>query len=77
MRTWSFARQKSRKGPWEELARDRDRFQRRIRDSEQILGRCLTPSHRQKVRAGLEQEAQEQAAATCTSELQAQLSFDV
>lgn len=37
-----------RKGHWEELARDRYRFQRRIKETELVIGLCLTPDHRQK-----------------------------
>ncbi|CAF90316.1 unnamed protein product [Tetraodon nigroviridis] len=48
MRSWTFARQASRKGNWEEMARDRDRFQRRIREAEAQLGPCLSPAHRRK-----------------------------
>uniref|UniRef100_A0A096MBK4 Protein phosphatase 1 regulatory subunit 15A/B C-terminal domain-containing protein n=1 Tax=Poecilia formosa TaxID=48698 RepID=A0A096MBK4_POEFO len=54
MRTWPFARQASRKGHWEELARDRDRFRRRIADTEQAVGYCLTQPHREKMRAYLD-----------------------
>ncbi|XP_068595553.1 protein phosphatase 1 regulatory subunit 15B [Brachionichthys hirsutus] len=49
MRAWAFARQACRKGPWEEMARDRDRFGRRIREAEQAIGYCFTPLHRQSV----------------------------
>ncbi|XP_028813753.1 uncharacterized protein LOC114766756 isoform X2 [Denticeps clupeoides] len=51
MQTWSFALQASRKGPWEEFARDRDRFQRRIKETEQAIGYCLSHSHRMKILA--------------------------
>ncbi|XP_014915167.1 protein phosphatase 1 regulatory subunit 15B [Poecilia latipinna] len=54
MRTWPFARQASRKGHWEELARDCDRFRRRIADTEQAVGYCLTQPHREKMRAYLD-----------------------
>ncbi|XP_024136902.1 protein phosphatase 1 regulatory subunit 15B [Oryzias melastigma] len=54
MRTWPFARQASRKGAWEEMARDRDRFRRRIADVERAIGHCFSPPHRQKVRAYVE-----------------------
>ncbi|XP_029952501.1 protein phosphatase 1 regulatory subunit 15A [Salarias fasciatus] len=57
MRTWLFARQESRKGPWEEMVRDRDRFRRRIQDTEKAIGYCLTPSHRERIRASLEDGA--------------------
>ncbi|TTD62565.1 Protein phosphatase 1 regulatory subunit 15B [Bagarius yarrelli] len=48
MRAWSFALQACRKGPWEEHARDRDRFQRRILEIEQAIGYCFMQSHREK-----------------------------
>uniref|UniRef100_A0A4W3K135 Protein phosphatase 1 regulatory subunit 15A/B C-terminal domain-containing protein n=1 Tax=Callorhinchus milii TaxID=7868 RepID=A0A4W3K135_CALMI len=38
-----------RKGPWEEYARDRCRFQRRIRETEESIGYCFTFEHRQSV----------------------------
>uniref|UniRef100_A0A3Q1GI60 Protein phosphatase 1, regulatory subunit 15B n=1 Tax=Acanthochromis polyacanthus TaxID=80966 RepID=A0A3Q1GI60_9TELE len=54
MRSWPFARQASRKGHWEEMARDRDRFRRRIRETEQAIGHCFTHSHREKIQAYLD-----------------------
>ncbi|MBN3285350.1 PR15B phosphatase, partial [Polyodon spathula] len=38
-----------RRGPWEELARDRCRFLRRVQETEDAVGCCLAPAHRQKV----------------------------
>ena len=38
---WDFAYRNSRKGPWEELARDRDRFRRRIETLSKVLEPCL------------------------------------
>lgn len=55
MRTWPFARRACRKGHWEEMARDRDRFRRRIGEAEQTVGRCFTPAHRRTVWAYLRQ----------------------
>ncbi|XP_068452716.1 protein phosphatase 1 regulatory subunit 15B isoform X2 [Clinocottus analis] len=54
MRSWPFARQASRKGHWEEMARDRDRFRRRVRDAERVIGRCLAEPHRERMRARLD-----------------------
>ncbi|XP_062861165.1 protein phosphatase 1 regulatory subunit 15B [Trichomycterus rosablanca] len=51
MRVWSFALQACRKGPWEEYARDRTRFQKRILETEQVIGYCFNPSHRDKFSA--------------------------
>ncbi|ARF02779.1 SWPV1-205 [Shearwaterpox virus] len=38
-----------RKGPWEEFARDRYRFKKRINETGEIIERCLTESHRQNI----------------------------
>ncbi|KAM5237794.1 protein phosphatase 1 regulatory subunit 15B [Ctenodactylus gundi] len=38
-----------RKGPWEELARDGCRFQKRIQETEDAIGYCLTFEHREKM----------------------------
>ncbi|KAM4618465.1 uncharacterized protein ACJ7VT_007847 [Polymixia lowei] len=54
MRTWPFARQASRKGHWEEMARDRDRFRRRIVETEQAIGHCFSQSHRERIRPYLD-----------------------
>lgn len=39
----------ARKGPWEEFARDRDRFSRRIRDTEEQISWVLSLNHRRNV----------------------------
>lgn len=54
MRTWPFARQASRKGHWEEMARDRDRFRRRIQETEQAIGHCFSHAHRERIQAYLD-----------------------
>ncbi|KAK7152235.1 hypothetical protein R3I94_008533 [Phoxinus phoxinus] len=51
MHSWSFALQASRKGPWEELARDRDRFRKRISETEKAIGYCFSLPHREKLRS--------------------------
>ncbi|XP_032936295.1 protein phosphatase 1 regulatory subunit 15B isoform X1 [Catharus ustulatus] len=38
--------EEDRRGPWEELARDGCRFQRRIQETEEAIGYCLSPEHR-------------------------------
>ncbi|XP_045176900.2 uncharacterized protein LOC123537295 [Mercenaria mercenaria] len=43
---WSHAYQAARKGPWEQYARDRGRFLRRITDSETLLKPVLHKNHR-------------------------------
>uniref|UniRef100_A0A8B9ZDC3 Protein phosphatase 1 regulatory subunit 15B n=1 Tax=Buteo japonicus TaxID=224669 RepID=A0A8B9ZDC3_9AVES len=41
--------EEDRKGPWEELARDGCRFQKRIQETEEAIGYCFTTEHRQRV----------------------------
>ncbi|KAM8814665.1 LOW QUALITY PROTEIN: protein phosphatase 1 regulatory subunit 15B [Rhynchonycteris naso] len=38
-----------RKGPWEEFARDGCRFQKRIQETEEAIGYCLTFEHRERM----------------------------
>lgn len=54
MRSWPFARKASRKGHWEEMGRDRDRFKRRVQEAESVIGPCLSPAHRDKKRVELQ-----------------------
>ncbi|XP_063292309.1 protein phosphatase 1 regulatory subunit 15B-like [Pelobates fuscus] len=49
MVTWSYAHRMARKGPWEEYARDRCRFKKRISETGDAISYCLTPHHRQKI----------------------------
>uniref|UniRef100_W8BX39 Protein DP71L n=1 Tax=Ceratitis capitata TaxID=7213 RepID=W8BX39_CERCA len=46
MYAWSFAYKSARKGQWENFARDRDRFRRRIENTSKYLNPILTPEHR-------------------------------
>lgn len=46
---WSYAYQAARKGPWEEYARDRFRFLKRIHEAERTLNPILNRSHREKI----------------------------
>ncbi|XP_057703207.1 uncharacterized protein LOC130922431 [Corythoichthys intestinalis] len=41
--------EEDRRGPWEELARDRGRFLRRCQEAELTLAYCLQPEHRRTV----------------------------
>ncbi|NXC41348.1 PR15B phosphatase, partial [Penelope pileata] len=47
--------EEDRKGPWEELARDGCRFQKRIQETEEAIGYCFTTEHRQKVFSRLQE----------------------
>ncbi|XP_064589259.1 protein phosphatase 1 regulatory subunit 15B [Zonotrichia leucophrys gambelii] len=47
--------EEDRRGPWEELARDGCRFQRRIQETEQAIAFCLSPQHRLRVLQRLQQ----------------------
>nr|XP_055068166.1 protein phosphatase 1 regulatory subunit 15A [Misgurnus anguillicaudatus] len=44
---WSFASRAARDGScWMQMARDRERFRRRVKSIESIIEPCLTPEHR-------------------------------
>lgn len=43
---WDYAYRAARKGPWEEMARDRERFRGRINCIERVLNPILTTQHR-------------------------------
>ncbi|XP_008556845.1 protein PFC0760c [Microplitis demolitor] len=43
---WNFAYRAARKGPWEQMARDRDRFQTRINSTGRIIEPVLATQHR-------------------------------
>ncbi|NXU54977.1 PR15B phosphatase, partial [Turnix velox] len=47
--------EEDRKGPWEELARDGCRFQKRIQETEEAIRHCFSPEHRQRVYNRLQQ----------------------
>lgn len=47
---WSFASRSARDGScWLQMARDRERFRRRVQTLEPVLKPCLTPEHRAQV----------------------------
>ncbi|XP_013923410.1 PREDICTED: protein phosphatase 1 regulatory subunit 15A-like [Thamnophis sirtalis] len=46
---WDYASRAARRGPWEEMARDRCRFHRKITQMAAILEPCLAKDHRDKV----------------------------
>ncbi|KAE8593879.1 hypothetical protein XENTR_v10019359 [Xenopus tropicalis] len=56
---WSYAHRMARRGIWEEYARDRCRFQRRIAETEAAIGFCMEPPHRKKIWARLHESNNE------------------
>lgn len=44
-----YVSNENRKGPWEEFARDGCRFHKRIQETENAIGYCLTVEHRQHI----------------------------
>ena len=49
MVTWSHAYRAARKGPWERLGRDADRFRERVKTTAAILEPILQKEHRDRV----------------------------
>ncbi|GAB0092816.1 hypothetical protein DMENIID0001_078520 [Sergentomyia squamirostris] len=46
---WNFAYRQARKGTWDQVARDRDRFEKRILSLEHVLKPVLQRDHREKM----------------------------
>ena len=46
---WDYAYRAARRGPWEEMARDRERFKGRINCIERVLNPILTSQHRSHI----------------------------
>uniref|UniRef100_A0A1B0DBA5 Uncharacterized protein n=1 Tax=Phlebotomus papatasi TaxID=29031 RepID=A0A1B0DBA5_PHLPP len=49
IRAWDFAYRTARKGHWEQVARDRERFGKRILSLGHVLSPILEKSHREKM----------------------------
>lgn len=49
MRTWDFAYRQARKGEWEMAARDRERFKKRIHETEDVLSIVFDKNVRDRV----------------------------
>lgn len=49
MCTWNYAYWAARKGDWEQFARDRARFQKRLQDVGKIVSKVLDEGHRQNI----------------------------
>ncbi|XP_057338043.1 uncharacterized protein LOC130676075 [Microplitis mediator] len=49
---WNYAYRAARKGPWEEIARDRERFRGRINSISHIVNPILSANHRQSIWKG-------------------------
>lgn len=49
IRAWKFAYSEARKGKWEQMGRDRERFEKRCNDVHRILAPILSAQHRRNI----------------------------
>lgn len=49
LHVWNHAYREARKGKWDQAARDRDRFHRKIEELKDIISPILTLYHREKI----------------------------
>lgn len=49
MYTWNYEHWIARKGEWEQIARDHERFQMKIQDIGSIISTVLKDDHRRKI----------------------------
>lgn len=49
IRAWKFAYREARKGKWEQVGRDRERFDKKINDLGSIITPILATEHREKI----------------------------
>lgn len=49
IRAWKFAYCEARKGKWEQVGRDRERFEKKIKELGAHISPVLAANHRQKI----------------------------
>ena len=49
MVTWNYAYRAARRGPWEEIARDNERFKKRTKSIAIVLDPILKSKHRSQI----------------------------